>query len=184
MTAQVINYLREIAQSCSRLAHSCPHLPTSHGLEEVAMDLMTKAKELEQLHSELSGSASTHLPKPAKIFIVDDDVSVREATEKLIRSLGYDTEMFISAEDCLRRGRIAEASCLITDVQMPGMTGFELHSRLHADGYRIPVIFMSGRPQEPLIQAAIKAGAIGFLDKPVSPDRLIDHLNRALKFRS
>lgn len=104
--------------------------------------------------------------------------------ESLIRSLGYDTATFISAEDCLGRGRIAEASCLITDVQMPGMTGFELHSRLHADGYRIPVIFMSGRPQEALAEAAIKAGAIGFLGKPVKVERLIDYLDRALKPRS
>lgn len=148
------------------------------------MDLMTKAKELEQLYSESSDLAVAHLPKPAKIFIVDDDELVGEAMERLIRALGYDTETFISAEDCLRRGRIAEASCVITDVQMPGMTGFELHSRLHADGYRTPVIFMSGRPQEALVEAAIKAGAIGFLGKPVSRDRLINYLNRALKSRS
>jgi FixJ family two-component response regulator len=121
--------------------------------------------------------------KPAKIFIVDDDVSVREAMEMLIQTLGYDTETFISAEDFLCRGRIAEASCLVIDVQMPGMTGFELHSRLHAEGCRIPAIFMSGRPHEALVAAAIKAGAIGFLGKPVSVDRLIDYLDRALKSR-
>jgi CheY-like chemotaxis protein len=184
MAAQVIKYLREIAQSCTRLARTCPHLPTSHGLEEVAIDLMTKAKELEELHSEPLGSVIAHLPKRAKIFIVDDDVSVRAAMETLIRTLGHDTEPFISAEDCLRRGCIAEASCLIIDVQMPGMNGFELHSRLHADGYRIPVIFMSGRPRETLVEAAIKAGAIGFLDKPVSLDRLIVYLDRALKSRT
>jgi FixJ family two-component response regulator len=148
------------------------------------MDLMTKAKELEELYSEPSDSAVAHLPKPVKIFIVEDDEFVGEAIERLIRALGYDTETFISAEDCLRRGRIADASCVITDVQMPGMTGFELHSRLHVDGYRTPFIFMSGRPEEALVEAAIKAGAIGFLGKPVTLDRLIDYLNRALKSRS
>lgn len=121
--------------------------------------------------------------KPAKICIVDDEALVREAVERLIQSLGYDTETFVSAEDFLCRGRMAEASCLVIDVQMPGMTGFELHSRLHAEGYRIPAIFMSGRPHEALIAAALKAGAIGFLGKPISVDRLIDYLDRALKSR-
>lgn len=181
---ELINNLREIAHTCTRLARACPHSPTSHGLEEVAMDLMAKVKELEQLHPETFGSVCAHLPKPAVIFIIDDDELVRESMETLIRTLGYVTETFSSAEDCLSRGRIGDASCLITDVQMPGMTGFELHKRLHADGHRVPVIFVSGRPGEGVLEAAMKAGATAFLQKPVSTDHLIDYLDRALNSRS
>lgn len=184
MMTEVVKYLREIAHTCTRLARACPHSPSSDGLEEVAIDLMAKAKELEQLHQETFGSACVHLPKPAVIFIIDDDELVRESMETLIRTLGYVTETFSSAEDCLSRGRIADASCLITDVQMPGMTGFELHKQLHADGHRVPVIFMSGRPGEAVLEAAMKAGATAFLQKPVSTDRLIDYLDKALHPRS
>lgn len=121
---------------------------------------------------------------PAKIFIIDDDESVREAMKNLIQHLGYDTEAFASAEDCLDCGHIADAACLISDVQMPGMTGFELHRRLLADGYRIPVIFMSGHPGEARRAATMGAGAIGFLDKPIDVRRLTDCLNKALEPRS
>lgn len=145
------------------------------------MDLMAKAKEVEQLHFEPCGSISANLPKSAKIFIVDDDGSAREAMEKLIRALGYETETFMSAEDCLGRGCIAQASCLITDVQMPGMSGFELNRRLHVDGYRIPVIFVSGHAGETFLDAAFQVGAIGFLGKPVNTHRLIECLDKALK---
>jgi CheY-like chemotaxis protein len=184
MLTDTAKYLREIAHTCSRLARDCPHSPTSHGLEAVAMDLMAKAMEIEQLQAEPSGSAGVHLRKSVKIFIIDDDASARDAMEILIRTLEYETETFSSAEDCLRRGRITEASCLITDVQMPGMTGFELHRRLQADGYRIPIIFMSGGPGGTLREAAIEAGAIGFLDKPVDAHRLVDYLDKALRPRS
>jgi CheY-like chemotaxis protein len=184
MTIEVVKYIREIAQTCIRFARACPHSPTSHGLEEIAMDLMAKAKELERLHVETSGSSGPRLPKPVTIFIIDDDVLVRESMETLIRTLGYVTETFVSAEDCLGSGRIAEASCLITDVHMQGMNGFELHSRLHANGLRIPVIFMSGCTRESPLAAANKIGAIGFLEKPVNTDRLIDYLDKALKSQS
>jgi FixJ family two-component response regulator len=121
------------------------------------------------------------LVTPIKIFIVDDDESVREAMEQLVRTLGYDTEAFASPEDLLSSDHIGDASCLITDLQMTGMSGFELHNQLVADGYRIPVIFMSAHPNESQIAAARAAGAIGFLDKPVDVPDLIGYLNRALR---
>lgn len=123
------------------------------------------------------------MPAPAKVFIIDDDESVREAMKDLIQHLGYDTEAFASAEHCLNCGHIAEAACLISDVRMPGMNGFDLHRRLLADGHRVPVIFMSAHPGEALRAVAIKAGAIGFLDKPVNVPHLIDCLNKALESR-
>lgn len=144
------------------------------------MDLMGKAKELEQLRLGALSPADAPLAQSATIFIIDDEELVRESMETLIRTLGYGTETFTSAKDCFSRGRIAEASCLITDVHMPDMTGFELLSRLHADGYRVPVIFMSGRSGEGLPEAAIEAGAIGFLEKPVNLQRLLKYLDKAL----
>jgi FixJ family two-component response regulator len=124
------------------------------------------------------------LPTAAKIFIIDDDESVREAMKYLIQHLGYDTEAFASAEDCLNCGHIADAACLISDVRMPGMTGFDLQRRLLADGHHIPVIFMSAHSGEALRAAAMEAGAIGFLDKPMNEHHLIDCLNKALESRS
>jgi FixJ family two-component response regulator len=120
------------------------------------------------------------LSKLTKIFIIDDDVSVREAMESLIQSLGYDAETFSSAEAYLACGRIAEAACLIVDVQMPGMSGFDLHRRLVTDGYRLPVIFMSGYPAEAFGATAVEIGAIGFISKPIDVEQLLSFLNKAL----
>jgi FixJ family two-component response regulator len=115
------------------------------------------------------------------ISIVDDDESVREATKCLVRSLGYDAETFCSAEEFLGSGHLKLTACLITDVQMPGLSGVELQDRLIADGHRVPVIFITAFPDERIRRRVIQAGAIGFLDKPFSEDHLIEHLNAALK---
>jgi FixJ family two-component response regulator len=120
------------------------------------------------------------LSKP-KIAIVDDDEMLREAMEFFIGSLGYEPDPFASAESYLTSGRMAEAACLITDVRMPGMTGFELQKRLVAAGYRIPVIFITGLTEEPVRQAAIAAGAIAFLKKPLDLECLEQCLKQAIK---
>ena len=112
------------------------------------------------------------MSKPARISIIDDDDSVREAVENLIRSLGYDTETFASAEDYLNRGSVSETQCLMTDVHMPGMTGIELQKRLIHAGHRIPVIFMSGFSEEAVRAEAMQNGAIGFLSKPIRVEDL------------
>jgi FixJ family two-component response regulator len=124
------------------------------------------------------------VPTLPKVFIIDDDVSFRDSLEGLIQSLGYDTETFGSAEDYLTCGHVGDAACLITDVQMPGMTGFDLVRRLLADGYTIPVIFMSAHPQEAFRAATTEVGAVGFIRKPVNVSDLIDCLNKALKSSS
>ena len=115
------------------------------------------------------------------ISIVDDDVSVREATKALIRSLGYTTSTFASAEEYLQSGSVRETSCLITDLQMPGMNGVELQNRLMTDGYRTPVIFVTAFPKEKLRTRALEAGAFGFLSKPFDAEQLIECLDRALQ---
>lgn len=121
------------------------------------------------------------MPKVPVISIVDDDESVREATKALIRSLGYATATFASAEEYLRSDRVRDTLCLITDVQMPGMSGVELQDRLIADGQRTPVIFMTAFPEEDIRARVLGAGAFGFLSKPFNDECLIDCLDEALK---
>jgi FixJ family two-component response regulator len=111
------------------------------------------------------------------ISIIDDDEAVREATKGLIRSLGYSAAAFASAEEFLHSDRVKDTSCLITDVQMPGMNGVELQERLIADGRRTKVIFMTGFSEEKVRARALKAGAIGFLKKPFD-DALPDRMSR------
>ena len=88
------------------------------------------------------------MPRTAVIAIVDDDLSVREALTSLVRSLGFVAMTFESAEDLLKSRRRRSLSCMIADVQMPGMTGFELHNRLVASGKPIPTILITAFPDE------------------------------------
>jgi FixJ family two-component response regulator len=121
------------------------------------------------------------LPKVPVISIVDDDASVREATQCLIRSLGYDAATFASAEEFLQSARINDTACLITDLQMGGVSGAELQSRLIADGYRMPVIFVTAFPEDRVRARVLEAGAVGFLSKPFKDECLIGCLERALE---
>jgi FixJ family two-component response regulator len=115
------------------------------------------------------------------ISIVDDDRSVREAVKSLVRSLGHDAVTFASAEDYLGSDCIRDSECLITDVQMPGMTGFDLRDRLIADGYRKPIIFMTALSPEEVPVRVKETGACGFLRKPFTDERLIECLDKALR---
>ena len=117
------------------------------------------------------------------ISIVDDDESVREATRSLVRSLGYDALTFCSAEEFLESAQATATACLITDVQMPGLSGVELQDRLIADGHCMPMIFVSAFPDERLQQQVLQSGAIGYLRKPFKEDRLIEFIDAALKSR-
>jgi FixJ family two-component response regulator len=114
------------------------------------------------------------------ISIVDDSESVREATKRLLRSHGYGAGTFASAEAFLQSDQVKDTSCLITDVQMPGLNGVELQSRLIAQGNRMPVIFISASLEEKTRARAQRAGAIGFLTKPFNVDRLIEYIHMAL----
>lgn len=113
------------------------------------------------------------MPKRPVIAIVDDDESVREALTSLIRSLGYAALAFECAEDLLKSKRRRSVSCVIADVQMPSMTGFELHNRLIASGEAIPTILITAFPDERARERALQAGVIGYLTKPFSEGELL-----------
>jgi FixJ family two-component response regulator len=118
--------------------------------------------------------------KALVISIIDDDESVREATKSLIRSLGYHAVSFASAEDYLRSDCGSDSSCLITDLNMPGMSGADLQDRLIADGRRVPMIFITAYADEKVRVRVLHAGAFGFLSKPFDDEQLIECLNKAL----
>jgi FixJ family two-component response regulator len=117
------------------------------------------------------------------ISIVDDDASVRETTRCLVKLLGYATAAFASAEDFLKSERLRDSSCLITDVQMPGMDGVELQGRLIEDGHSLPVIFMTAFPQDNVGARVLERGACGYLSKPLDEERLLTCLAKALASR-
>ena len=114
------------------------------------------------------------------ISIVDDDESFRKATVNFVRSLGYAASAFSSAEEFLQAGHARDSDCLITDLQMPGMSGLELQSRLAAAGRSLPIIFVSAFPEVQARQQALAAGAVDFLDKPLHDERLTSCLTALL----
>jgi FixJ family two-component response regulator len=114
------------------------------------------------------------------ISIVDDDESQRESTKGLVRSLGYQAATFASAEEFLRSDSVDNTSCLITDVQMPGLSGIELQRGLIARGVELPTIFITAFPEEGTRLRALTAGAFGYLGKPFSEESLIKCLDKAL----
>lgn len=121
------------------------------------------------------------MARPRVISIIDDDASVREATARLVRSLGYRAAVFSSAEEFLQSDCVRNSACLITDLQLSGMSGAGLQDRLIADGYRTPIIFMTAYFDEKIRARALKAGAFGFLRKPFADESLIESLDKALE---
>ena len=115
------------------------------------------------------------------IAIVDDDAAVREGIAQFLRSLDYRTSTFASAEDFLNAEQVQDTSCVITDVQMPGLSGIDLQDRLIARGNRIPIIFITGYPKENVRIHAMKAGAVAFLTKPFNHEHLHGYLEEALR---
>jgi FixJ family two-component response regulator len=115
------------------------------------------------------------------ISIVDDDEAVRLALRSLVRSLGYVSNVFASAEEFLESPQLNETSCLISDVQMPGMNGIELQSRLKRLECSAPVIFVTAFPDERYRALALEAGAIGFLEKPFEGCTMVQLIQAALR---
>jgi FixJ family two-component response regulator len=122
------------------------------------------------------------VPEPqAIVFVVDDDASVREALESLVRSAGYKVETFASAQDFLASNRPDVPSCLVLDVRLPGLSGLDLQNRMAGANREIPIVFITGHGDVPTSVRAMKAGAIEFLTKPF-PDRdLLDAIEQAIK---
>jgi FixJ family two-component response regulator len=115
------------------------------------------------------------------VFVVDDDVSVRESLELLIRAAGWEPETFESADSFLARPRPLTPRCLILDVSMPGLNGLELQKRVAADCPDMPIIFLTGFGDVPMTVQAMKAGAIEFLTKPFSDEVLLQAIAHALE---
>ncbi len=115
------------------------------------------------------------------ISIVDDDESVRRTTKLLVESFGYRAAVFESAESFLKSGQTYDTSCLVVDVQMPGMNGLQLQSHLAAGGYSIPTIFITGYGDKESRRQAMEAGAVAFLAKPFSDEQLLKTIRSALQ---
>ena len=113
--------------------------------------------------------------------IVDDDESVRIATKSLLSSLGWRVHTFASAEEFLHSPSVNDTSCLIVDMQMPGMNGIELQQALRNGGYTTPIVFITAFPDERIAARALRAGALDFLTKPFDEKSLIECLKTALQ---
>jgi FixJ family two-component response regulator len=114
------------------------------------------------------------------IAVVDDDESVREGATNLFRSMGFAVQAFASAEEFLSSGTLDQTSCLVLDVQMPGMGGLDLQSHLAATGRDIPIVFVTGYSDDRLRSTALQSGAVCFLTKPFNEGDLLDGLHSAL----
>ena len=128
-------------------------------------------------------SASAALRSQAKpiVFVVDDDVSVRESLELLIKFAGWEPETFASAEEFLARPRTVTPSCLVLDVSLPDLNGLELQKLIGTDRLDMPIIFVTGHGDVPMTVQAMKAGAVEFLTKPFDDEVLLSAIRHAIK---
>lgn len=117
------------------------------------------------------------MPKRTLISVVEDDQPFRESMKKLMKALGYTVEAFPSAAEFLASPLLTSTACLVSDVQMPGMTGVELHRHLIDSGHAIPTILVTAYPDETVGKRALKDGVVCYLPKPVDDD----HLDRCLR---
>jgi FixJ family two-component response regulator len=115
------------------------------------------------------------------IAIIDDDESIRIGLHFLVTSLGYNVCCFASAADFLQSEQLHNASCVITDVRMPVMTGIQLQAHLRSKSYKVPFIFITAVPEEGVRRQAFNDGAIGFLSKPLDDKALIACLDKAMQ---
>ena len=120
-------------------------------------------------------------PVTAIVFVVDDDISVRESLELLILSAGWQPETFASAQEFLGRPRSLVPSCLVLDVSLPGLNGLELQERVAKERPDMPIIFITGHGDVPMTVQAMKAGAVEFLTKPFSEDALLNAIRLAFE---
>jgi FixJ family two-component response regulator len=117
----------------------------------------------------------------ATVFVIDDDASMRGATERLLKSVGLHVESFAAPQDFLTRKLPPGPSCLVLDVRLPGMSGLDVQRRLTEAGVQIPVIFITGHGDIPMTVKAMKSGAVEFLTKPFRDQDLVDAIQLALQ---
>jgi len=117
----------------------------------------------------------------ALVYVVDDDVSVRESVELLLRCVGWRVETFASAREFLARSRAEVPSCLVLDVSLPDLSGLDLQKLLLTDDIRLPIIFITGHGDVPMTVQAMKAGAVEFLTKPFADTVLCDAVGHAIQ---
>src|SRR2546425_11312734 len=122
----------------------------------------------------------SHASPPPIVFVVDDDVSVRESLELLIRNEGWQAETFQSAQEFLAHARVVAPSCLVLDVTLPGLSGLDLQKRV-LDRTDMPIIFITGYGDVPMTVQAMKAGAVEFLTKPFDDEVLLSAIRHAIK---
>ena len=115
------------------------------------------------------------------VFVVDDDISVRESLEALVRCAGWQPETFASAQEFLSRPRVLVPSCLVLDVTLPGLDGLDLQKRIAGDRIDMPIIFITGYGDVPMTVRAMKAGVVEFLMKPFSDDVLLNAIRHAIE---
>jgi len=118
--------------------------------------------------------------QPPLVAVVDDDESVRESLPDLLGEFGFRSKVFSSAEEFLASDAVGQMGCLVLDIAMPGMTGFELQQELKVRGHNIPIVFITGQKDETVRRRALEEGAVGFLLKPFSDTALLKALKTAL----
>ncbi|MGB6722400.1 MAG: response regulator [Terracidiphilus sp.] len=118
---------------------------------------------------------------PPIVFVVDDDISVRESLELLLRQEGLGVETFVSAQEFLDRSRATGPSCLLLDYSLPGLNGLELQKRIAVERHEMPIIFITGHGDIPMTVQAMKAGAVELLTKPFSDEVLLNAIRRAIE---
>jgi FixJ family two-component response regulator len=134
----------------------------------------------------LASAADHELTSPMShatptVFVIDDDISVRESLEALILCAGWQAETFASAQEFLSRPRVLAPSCLILDVTLPDLNGLDLQKRIAVDRMDMPIIFITGYGDVPMTVQAMKAGAVEFLTKPIGEDVLLSAIRNAIE---
>jgi FixJ family two-component response regulator len=134
-------------------------------------------------HASADGFEVRALPMaeiPSIVLVVDDDISVRESLEHLLRHEGLGVETFVSAQEFLSRPPVTVPSCLILDISLPGLNGLDLQKRIAVERHEMPIIFITGHGDIPMTVQAMKAGAVEFLTKPFSDETLLNAIRNAL----
>ena len=122
-----------------------------------------------------------HPTLDSTVFVIDDDASIRKSLSRLLRSAGYTTETFASAEEFLGRDHFNGIGCLLLDVQMPGLSGIDLQKELNKADYHMPIIFITGHGNIPMSVQAMKRGAVDFLTKPFDDKELLQTIEKAIE---